>query len=369
MISVSSSSHARIGGGVSRGPLAVFRALVLALTLTACGDDTPTGSNAVTTFKVMTWNVYIGGDVQTAFTSLDNPLNLPGEVAAFWESVNNSDFPTRARTIAAIIAREQPHLIGLQEVSRFLTQTPGDFLAGNPIQAQDVALDFLDELLAALAEQGQTYTVAASVDNSDIEFISITAEDIRQIDREIILARSDVTIVGSRSGQYQARVTVPLIGDTVVEIPRGWVMADVTIGGEALRFVSTHLEVGRFRDIQVAQAGEWVSDFPAEGRMILLGDINASPSTPSPSSYQTILGAGYIDTWMALTADPGETCCHDDDLLNDTVSLGGRIDMIFHHGDLTPIASTVVGNQLSDRTPSGLWPSDHAGVVSTFTIP
>jgi hypothetical protein len=126
--------------------------ILLAALLAGCGDKSPTVSEDAPTATIMTWNVYIGGDVQTAFTSLDSPL----EISAFWAAVNASDFPARAQSIAAIIAREQPHLIGLQEVSQFLIQSPGDFLAGNPIAAQDVALDFLDELLSALASQGQS---------------------------------------------------------------------------------------------------------------------------------------------------------------------------------------------------------------------
>jgi len=208
------------------------------------------------TVTVMTWNVYIGGNVQTAFTTLDNPLQLPAEVTAFWASVNASDFPARAQVIAAIIAREQPHLIGLQEVSRFLTQSPGDFLAGNPQPASDVALDFLDELLSALSALDQSYRLAVAVDNSDVEFISLSAEDIRQIDREVILVRSDVTVVDTQSGRFAQRVTVPLIGDAEIEIPRGWVMADVVVNDEDIRFVSTHLEVSTFHDIQINQAEE-----------------------------------------------------------------------------------------------------------------
>jgi hypothetical protein len=58
-------------------------ALFLALLVTACGDDTPTATDDSPRVTVMTWNVYIAGDVQTAFTNLDNPLLLPTEVDAF----------------------------------------------------------------------------------------------------------------------------------------------------------------------------------------------------------------------------------------------------------------------------------------------
>lgn len=338
--------------------------------LASCGDDNPTVSEDAPTVTVMTWNVYIGGDVQTAFTNLDNPLQLPAKVSAFWTTVTASDFPARAQSIAAIIARERPHLIGLQEVSRFLIQSPGDFLAGNPIAAQDVALDFLNELLTALAAQGQSYAVAASVENADIEFISNTADDIRQIDREVILARSDVTLVDSQTGHYSQRVTIPVLGQITIEIPRGWVLVDVEIEGSALRFISTHLEVSAYHDIQINQAEELTGGLPpSESPTILVGDINSRPIRSVPTTYSTILDAGYMDTWMAVSDDPGPTCCQADDLMNETSTLTGRIDMVFHRGEFIPLSASIVGNLPEDRTPTGLWPSDHAGMVATLTLP
>ena len=71
------------------------------------------------TVTVITWNFFIDGDVQTAFTSLDSPLQLPPEVSAFWTVVTASDFPARAQSIAKIISRERPHLIGLQGVVHY----------------------------------------------------------------------------------------------------------------------------------------------------------------------------------------------------------------------------------------------------------
>jgi hypothetical protein len=34
--------------------------------------------------------------------------------------------------------------------------------------------------------------------------------------------------------------------------------------------------------------------------------------------------------------------------------------------NLCGLDADVVGDELGDRTPSGLWPSDHAGVVATL---
>jgi hypothetical protein len=59
------------------------------------------------------------------------------------------------------------------------------------------------------------------------------------------------------------------------------------------------------------------------------------------------------------------TCCQAENLLNLDSILSERIDVIFMHG--APggtVKVNVTGNDESDRTPSGLWPSDHAGVVT-----
>lgn len=70
---------------------------------------------------------------------------------------------------------------------------------------------------------------------------------------------------------------------------------------------------------------------------------------------------------------PGLTCCQSDDLKNRFSTFDQRIDFIFtrnmpqggHVGTLV-LARRVVGDELSDRTGSGLWPSDHGGVVASF---
>ena len=72
---------------------------------------------------------------------------------------------------------------------------------------------------------------------------------------------------------------------------------------------------------------------------------------------------------MMVTDDPGPPCCHADDLLNETPRLAGRIDVIVDRGNVTPISTHVVSDKLEDLTSSGLWPSDHDRVVTTFSLP
>jgi hypothetical protein len=42
---------------------------------------------------------------------------------------------------------------------------------------------------------------------------------------------------------------------------------------------------------------------------------------------------------------------------------------VLYRGGFTVREAAVVGDQVENRTPSGFWPSDHAGVVATLKLP
>ena len=153
------------------------RGVVLVLVILFCGvsveDVTADGSysswfgHRVT---VMTQNVYIGADIFRVIEagSSPHPLAIPMEVANVLQTVVDTDFTERAVALAAQIEHLRPDLIGLQEVSLIRTQSPGDFLYGNPTHAEDELLDYLSILLAALDARGLEYKVAAFVENADV---------------------------------------------------------------------------------------------------------------------------------------------------------------------------------------------------------
>ena len=61
---------------------------------------------------------------------------------------------------------------------------------------------------------------------------------------------------------------------------------------------------------------------------------------------------------------PGYTCCQAGDLTNPVSQLYERIDIVFTRNiALATGQSILIGDTPAERTPSGLWPSDHAGVV------
>jgi hypothetical protein len=63
--------------------------------------------------------------------------------------------------------------------------------------------------------------------------------------------------------------------------------------------------------------------------------------------------------------------------LNEDSALYERIDMILVRNDLGhpplsfpgPVLAWIIGDGQDDKTLSGLWPSDHAGVMAWFGLP
>ncbi|NUM70531.1 MAG: hypothetical protein HUU43_06760, partial [Ignavibacteriaceae bacterium] len=64
----------------------------------------------------------------------------------------------------------------------------------------------------------------------------------------------------------------------------------------------------------------------------------------------------------------GLTCCHDDDLLNPATEFNRRIDHIFLSEPFKAKEADIVGDDPVQRTPGGLWPSDHAGLAAQLQL-
>ena len=314
----------------------------------------------------MTYNVYVGSSTVSAL-SVESLLQVPTEVANVYNNVIASDFPGRAAAIAKSIKIYQPHVIGLQEMSLIRLQSPGDRITGGTVPAEEVALDFLDILMEALQAEGLAYQVAAKVENIDVEMPMITdtgITDARLTDFDVILARSDVTVSRPMSVNFERKLIIELLE---LEVERGYVAVDATISGTTYRIVNTHLEAFSEED-RVAQMQELIDGLSAETLpIILLGDFNTR--APDGTAYQNLLAAGYTDVWQLDSEGTGNTCCQAEKLQNETSELYERIDQIFIRNLETPasIVTHTVGDQLSHRLASGLWPSDHAGVVASLT--
>jgi endonuclease/exonuclease/phosphatase family metal-dependent hydrolase len=149
-------------------------------------------------------------------------------------------------------------------------------------------------------------------------------------------------------------------------------------------------------DGQAAQLQAMLS--AKDGVTVLMGDLNsdaeASPGAPSyTDTYTNLIAAGFVDAWdesRASSRSSGFTCCHAPELGGPN-ELDERIDFVLVRstvavaadaGDNDDEAGTagdggigapspffrtmIVGEVSRDRTDGGLWPSDHAGLVSSI---
>ena len=321
---------------------------------------------------LMTYNVYVGADM-IPLLGITNLLEVPGAVASLYDTVIASDFPGRAVAIAGAIKVHQPHIIALQEISLIRTQTPGDRLTGGE-PAEEVVLDFLQVLMDALQTAGLNYHVAAKVENFDVEMpMSATGsfteyDDVRLTDYDVILAREDVTVSRPTQLNYTEALTLE---ELFISVTRGYVAVDATIADTTYRVVNTHLEAleesSAIATVRVAQAKELVASLHDETLpLILLGDFNTA--APDGAAYKILLDAGYVDLWQMDSEGTGNTCCQAPLLQNETSELYARIDQIFVRNLELPTAvmTQTIGDTPADRLPSGVWPSDHAGVVASL---
>ncbi len=333
--------------------------------------------NPQKTFSVMTWNLYFGADT-TPILSAKTMDELAKRADAAWKTLESTRFKERASAIADQIAIAQPHIIGLQEVALLRVQSPGDRMRGGMTPAETVVLDFEAILMAELAARGLNYNIVARVENADVEVprANATFDDVRLTDHDLILARADVEADPSILGNYQAALSIPFPdGKSNVTVTRGYAMANVRWMGQDASFVNSHLEIASFEAVQRQQAAELMEILAGAGvPTILVGDFNSSATGAQKSSYRLITQAGFRDVWNDRQdkQDQGFTCCQTETLANKTSSLKERIDIIFTKNDSAwlnkAVDMRVVGAKPENLTPSGLWPSDHAGVVVNFSL-
>ena len=211
-------------------------------------------------------------------------------------------------------------------------------------------------------------------------------DDVRVTDRDVILARGDVGI----SNETEMRYGDFYLAIFVFPVYRGYAAVDATIGNETFRFVSTHLEVRGPESLfggqaQFKQAQELIDVLEGEELpIILVGDFNSAPDEGSDDTYNRITGTdpgegGFVDLWtrgLHGRWNTGVTCCQDEFLLNSPSELYERVDHVFlrnglrnmPHGLYGAAVVDIIGDKEKDKTVSGLWPSDHAGVVATMFV-
>jgi len=334
--------------------------------------------------RVMSRNLFLGAEIQQIASANTIEEFLSGAQKAL-EQVAANDFTERANALAAEIVEKKPHLIGLQEVYNF---TVNGFNGPLPFR------DYLTDLLDALEARNAVYRLAAEVKNLDITLSIPGVGLVGIIDYDVILARGDVNtevvnFPGCRESLDGCNYSVFASADSpagTINIKRGFMAVDALIGTSPVRFCNTHLEVKNVDPldplspyIQSAQAFELITFLnllPNDQSVpvILVADINSSPEHPIIDMglfkiippYRQFKEAGYVDVWTLRNGNPaGFTCCQAENLLNPESILYERVDVIFaSEFPINQVKANTVGNDAEDKTTSGLWPSDHAGVTA-----
>jgi endonuclease/exonuclease/phosphatase family metal-dependent hydrolase len=312
------------------------------------------------------------------------------------EIVERTDFRTRSRLLADEIAAARPDLVGLQEVALW-RHGPMQLDKIGQLNATDVDYDFLAILLSDLANRGTRYEVASTQQESDVEAPAFTgnplsgtagaAEDVRLTDRDVILLRNDsgIRIEGRGGGHYTTQFKVEL-GDVTFPFIRGYAWADITVGSSTIRFITTHLE-SHSANLARAQADELLNGPGANPDLstVIVCDCNSNPDslaarTPLPigsgAAYRLLTkDHGFADLWLQQpgSTDPGSTATLGEFVNDKTPHFSRRIDLVLARPgppvEITDSRAELTGNELQDRDPAtGLWPSDHAGVVVQLQV-
>ena len=389
------SGHARAFASLAAAALATVAAGVLAPATASAdpGSAQPPGKP----LTVMTRNIYLGGDIMRPLYATAGKSG-PAALVAFANAndtlrdiVDRTDFPVRSKLLAREIATERPDVVGLQEVAKWRSGPLELDKVGTP-NATHVDYDFLDTLTSDLAAAGADYDVVNVQQESDVEGPAFEGNpyagtmkdprDVRLTMRDVMLVRGDhgLKVLAKGGAQYTTRLPVSVGGVPFVFI-RGYNWADVKAGSMTVRVVNTHLESAS-SDIALGQARELMAG-PAKSphSTVVVCDCNSDPlnhsvkptdpmGTPHSGPYDYVVSQGFTDSWLRWKpANEGWTSGLSE-LVNDPTPAGfdHRIDMVFTKtASGAPVGvdrGTITGNQVSDRDPAtGLWPSDHAGVV------
>lgn len=343
------------------------------------------------TVTVMTRNLYLGTDITRPITAVTGKSGLAALVAfgnANFQAraiVDQTDFGARAKLLAAEIAASKPDLVGLQEVATW-RRGPYEFGALGQSNAPTVEIDFLKLLRAELKQRKAPYAVVRKQQEADVEGPSfpgadpsVSSSDVRLTIHDVLLRRKGSKVVITRrfSQNYVNELVVGFSGISFT-FKRGLVGADARLGKKKFRIIDTHLESQGVAFTQ-AQAQELLTGPAAvTGRPVIVTcDCNSDPDTtsaaanvPDKSAYQTLTGqapySGIGGLPLTDAGDPGPTSGFNETVDDaDTKGLTKRIDLILTRGTRTV---SIKRTGITKRTPGGLWPSDHAGVIAKLKL-
>ena len=401
-----------------------FSALVLALLLLPISKVEAVEPYQVT---VMSRNLYLGSDVGVALELIPN---FPAAAQFMWDQVKKTDFPKRAKKLAAEAALDKPDLIGIQEATIW-------YCRKNLWSEKIEVFNFLDQFIEATKVSGTAYSLArfngVPAFNPGYSIAAIPyLTKVRDPETfpalfgsesascgftiaDAILVRDDLAGNIKQVGNSEYDATYSIV-PTLMTIYRGYTWVDYKVKDSLVRVVSTHLEsIWDENKIpnSAIQASQLVDDLKsAKMPLIVMGDFNADyrdprgKDEPNPgeqpvvsetcptsgaakcNAYTTMIEAGFVNaspdakdpkhfSWGASALldgpDPARAKIAAD--YGNQYGFTDRLDYIFTKNVYANVSSKMIGNVYPDG--SSIWDcgvkkcfaSDHAGVVATIEIP
>ena len=260
---------------------------------------------------------------------------------------------------------------GFQAVSGFLGGTPFEPLAPYWSALPDRTTDFLPIFAEELIKRGLHYNLVDTLRLTDVTIpipgfpVTVAAQ---YIDRDAMFARADVQVDAVTTDTFAVSL------QSIATQTRGWIAADVQVHGKPWLVVGTHpaptwVEAGKtphITELLGAVAG-------ATRPTIIAGDLNLLPNS---AEYAQLSAAGFVDLWTLRNGNSPlrATCCHgDDETLRDANDgLEKTIDYVMTRAipgyTVGPVQFTIFGDNLTERTATGMWPSDHAGLFAQLVL-
>jgi endonuclease/exonuclease/phosphatase family metal-dependent hydrolase len=375
--------------------VALLAGLIALVALVAApGVDAKPKKKKAVPVKVMTRNIFLGADLGPALAanSFEEFTRANGNILA---EVDQTNFPLRAQALAAEIVGHKPDLVGLQEVAWWRTNpTPGAPAQGPDGQftANDTRYDFLQLLLDQVSAQGGDYTPAvvktefdfeAPADTDNNSSTGLAGGDIqgRLTMRDVILVNDDSKVKAKlknpQTGTFNSLFT-PNISGIDVPVTRGWTAGDVTVKKgkgkkkvkKTFRFVNSHFEAfddeTQVPSIRAQQAAQLLAEPANAKKALILGDFNSDVPGVQPGddqAYQTLLNGGFTER----ATDERTSCCVNNLFTSPPTQFDHRVDHIMSNRSkkkVKLVRSEIVGKSMVN----GLYPSDHAGVVSKLKL-
>jgi endonuclease/exonuclease/phosphatase family metal-dependent hydrolase len=168
---------------------------------------------------------------------------------------------------------------------------------------------------------------------------------------------------GATNGQGNLILTtfpIEVADDHQLSYSRSVARVQILVGGVRVNVFSTHLDADSStrRATQMNELKSWASSFSEQ--RIFAGDFNAWPGAAEISN----ITSAYIDTWAAAKI-AGTAVAYAGNLAGNTRN--SRIDYVFLSKSAT--RTTIKASQVFDvRNSSGVSPSDHRPVMTTFLV-